>query len=152
MYRYIDEGVRPKYTCWICIRWLNRRGKVKAMRAFRMVSAARLENVLQANENNFDDILAHIADERKHPPGRHWVNNLLMSTLLAHQFLRAEREETGSSNNCALNVWYYTSSVRVTSIMLAISPGTCWRCGTFYLTLPRPTSLPGHMSVTIVTP
>ena len=29
--------------------------KIKAMRAFRMVSAARLENFLRANENNFDD-------------------------------------------------------------------------------------------------
>ena len=53
-------------------------GKVRAMRGFRMVSAALLENFLQANENNFDDILAHIEDARKHPPGRHWVNNLLM--------------------------------------------------------------------------
>ena len=59
-----------------------------------MVSSARLENFgeLQANENNFDDILAHIEDGRKQPPGRHWVNNLLMPTLLADQFLRAERE------------------------------------------------------------
>ena len=75
---------------------------------------------LQANENNFDDILAHIEDARKHPPGRHWVNNLLMPTLPAHQFLLAERErererETDSSNSCALNVCYYASSVRVTS-------------------------------------
>ena len=38
-------------------------GKVRAMRAFRMVSAALLENFLQANENNFDDILAHIEEE-----------------------------------------------------------------------------------------
>ena len=53
-------------------------GKVRAMRACRMVSAALLENFLQANENNFDDILAHIEDARKHPPGRQWVNNLLM--------------------------------------------------------------------------
>ena len=80
-------------------------GNVRAMRAFRMVSAALLENFLQVNENNFDDILAHIDDARKHPPGRHWVNNLLMPSLLDHQFLRAERErETGSSNSCALNV------------------------------------------------
>ena len=67
-------------------------GKVRAMRGFRMVSAALLENFLQANENNFDDILAHIEDARKHPSGRHWVNNLLMPTHLAHQFLRAEKE------------------------------------------------------------
>ena len=67
-------------------------GKVRAMMAFRMVSAALLENFLQANENNFDDILAHIEDARKHPPGRPWVNNLLMPTLLDHHFLRAERE------------------------------------------------------------
>ena len=34
-------------------------GKVRAMRAFRMVSAARLDNFLQANENNFDDNYRH---------------------------------------------------------------------------------------------
>ena len=67
-------------------------GKVRDMSAFCMVYAALLENCLQANENNFDDILAHIEDARKHPPGRHFVNNLLMPTLLAHQFLRAKRE------------------------------------------------------------
>ena len=35
---------------------------MKAMRAFRMVSAERLENFLQAmaNENNFDDILVQL--------------------------------------------------------------------------------------------
>ena len=71
-------------------------GKVRAMRAFRMVTASRLENFLQANENKFDDILAHIEDARKHLLGRHWVNNLLMPTLLAHQFLRAERERDGN--------------------------------------------------------
>ena len=65
---------------------------VRAMRAFRMVSATLLENFLQADTKMFDDILAHIEDARKHPTGRHWVNNLLMPTLLAHQFLRAERE------------------------------------------------------------
>ena len=59
-------------------------GKMRAMRAFRMVSAALLDHFLQANENNFDDILAHIEDARKHPSGRYWVNNLLMPTPLAH--------------------------------------------------------------------
>ena len=34
-------------------------GKVKSMRAFRMVSAARPDNFLQANENNFDDNYWH---------------------------------------------------------------------------------------------
>ena len=66
-------------------------GNVRAMREFRMVSAALLEHFLHDNENNFDDILAHMEDGRKHPSWRHWVNNLLMPTLLAHQFLRAER-------------------------------------------------------------
>ena len=63
---------------------------VRAMRAFRMVSATLLENFLQTDTKMFDDILAHIEDARNHPTGMHWVNNLLM--LLAHHFLRAERE------------------------------------------------------------
>ena len=71
-------------------------GKVRAMRAFHMVFAVLLENFLQANENTFDNILAHIEDGRKYQPGMHWVNNLLMLTLLAHQFLWAEREREGN--------------------------------------------------------
>ena len=79
-------------------------GKVRAMRAFRMVSAALLEG-----------------------------NWLFQQVCI----------------ECMLHVLNLFSAV--TSIMLAISPGTCWRCGTFYLTLPRPTSWPEHMSVTTMT-
>ena len=39
-------------------------GNVKVMRAFRMVSAARLENFMQANENNVDDNSWHILKMR----------------------------------------------------------------------------------------
>ena len=94
MYRYTDEGSGLDAPVGSAFGGLTgiMSGKVRAMRAFRMVSAALLENFLQANENNFDDILAHIEDARKHPSGRHWVNNLLMPTFLAHQFLRAEKE------------------------------------------------------------
>ena len=96
-----------------------------------MVSAARPENFLQANENNFDDNSWHTLKMRGNTrqEGTGWITWCQRSWLIS---LFGQRErETGSSNNCALNVWYYTYSVRITSIMLAISPGTCWRWGTF---------------------
>ena len=83
MYRYTDEGSGLDTLVGSAFG-----GLTGIMRAFRMVSAAILDNFLHANENNFDDILPHIEDAMKHPPRRHWVNNLLIPTLLAHQFLQ----------------------------------------------------------------
>ena len=107
-------------------------GNVKSMRAFRMVSAARPENVLHANENNFDDNSWHTLKMRGNTrqEGTGWITFWCQCSWLISFFGQRERE-TGSSNNCALNVWYYTYSVRVASIMLATSHGTCWRWGTF---------------------
>ena len=86
-------------------------GKVRATRAFRMVSAALLENFLQVNENNFDDILAHIEDGRKHPPGRHWVNNLLMPTLLAHQFLQFLPDTAKADLIVGAHVYHHSDAI-----------------------------------------
>ena len=71
-----------------------------------------------------------------HQEGTGWITFWCQRSWLISFFGQREREENWLFHNCALNVCYYTSSVWVTSIMLAISPGTCWRCGNFYLTLP----------------
>ena len=122
-------------------------GKVRAMRAFRMVSAALMRTILMISWHT----LKMRGNTRQEGTG--WITFWCQRTWLI-SFFGQRKRETGSSNSCALNACYYTSSVRVTSIrtMLAISPCTWWRCGTFYPTLPRPTSLPEQMSVTIVTP
>ncbi len=65
---------------------------VRAMRAFRMVSVELLQHFLQGGVKTFDEITAYIEEVRQHPTARHWVDNLVKPTLLAHQFLRAERE------------------------------------------------------------
>jgi hypothetical protein len=71
---------------------MNGKAWVRAMRAFRMVSSALLQPFLQGSEKTFDDIASFLEEARQHPTGRHWVDNLVMPTLLAHQFLRTERE------------------------------------------------------------
>ena len=65
---------------------------VRAMRAFRMVLAALLQNFLRTGAKTCEYISAYMEEARKHPTGRHWVDNLLKPTVLAHQFIRAERE------------------------------------------------------------
>lgn len=71
---------------------MNGKAWVRAMRAFRMVSVALLEHFLQDGVKTFDEISEYMEKARQHPTGRHWVDNFLVPTLLAHQFLRAERE------------------------------------------------------------
>ncbi len=64
----------------------------KAMRAFRMVVAALLYEYLQEGEKCHDDMVAYLQKAREHPTGKLWVNCLITPTMIAHQFLRAERE------------------------------------------------------------
>lgn len=72
---------------------MNGKSWVRAMRAFRMVSAAVLQNFLDDGTKTFDEIAAYVEKARQHPTGKLWVDCLVKPTLLAHQFLRAEREE-----------------------------------------------------------
>lgn len=70
----------------------NGKSWVKAMRAFRGVSAAILKRFLSTGPKTFDQMQDYIDAARLHPTGRHWVDNFLLPTLLVHQFERSERE------------------------------------------------------------
>ena len=65
---------------------------MKAMRAFRGVSAALLKQFLSTGLKTFEQIEQYLDTACLHPTGRHWVNNFLLPTLIVHQFERAERE------------------------------------------------------------
>ena len=60
--------------------------------SFRAVLAALLKRFLSSGPKTFEEIDEYLAVARLHPMGRHWVDNLLLPTLLIHQFERAERE------------------------------------------------------------
>ena len=75
----------------------NGKSWVKAMRAFRGVSAALLKRFLSSGPKTFDQIQQYLETARLHPTGRHWVDNFLLPTLLVHQFERAERERATST-------------------------------------------------------
>ena len=62
------------------------------MRAFRSVSVALLKRFLSTEAKTFDQINQYLDTARLHPTGQHWVDNLIVPTLLVHQFERAERE------------------------------------------------------------
>jgi hypothetical protein len=70
----------------------NGKSWVKAMRAFRGVSAAILKHFLSQGQRTFEELQQYLDAARLHPTGRHWVDNFLLPTLLVHQFERAERE------------------------------------------------------------
>ena len=70
----------------------NGKSCVKAMRAFRGVSAALLKRFLLTGPKTFDQIEQYLDTARLHSTGRHWVDNFIIPTLLIHQFERAERE------------------------------------------------------------
>ena len=52
---------------------------------------------------SWKQICEYLEKARLHPTGRHWVDNLITPTLLAHQFLRSERE--GYSIVILLHSW-----------------------------------------------
>ena len=86
----LESYVAAAYGGLRCI--FNGKSWVKAMRAFRGVSAALLKRYLSTGENTFEQIEQYLDTARLHPTGRHWVDNFLLPTLLVHQFERAERE------------------------------------------------------------
>ena len=75
----------------------NGKSWVKAMRAFRGVSAALLKRFLSTGPKTFEQIEQYLDAARLHPTGKHWVDNFLLPTLLVHQFERAERERVTST-------------------------------------------------------
>ena len=110
---------------------------VRAMSAFRMGLAALLQIFLRrpTGAKTCEEISVYLEEARKHPRGRYWVDNLLKSTVLTHQFIRAERERererergggaTGSSSSYVWNECCLTCSVLDSSTTLATSRGTC---------------------------
>lgn len=66
--------------------------RVRALCAFRMVSSILLQSFLQTGFKTWEEICKYLEKARLHPIGRHWVDNLITPTLLAHQLLRSERE------------------------------------------------------------
>ena len=65
---------------------MNELGKawVGAMRAFRMVLAALLQNFLCTGAKTCEEISAYMEEARKHATGRYWVDNVLKPTVLTH--------------------------------------------------------------------
>ena len=71
---------------------MNGKAWVMSMRAFRMVTAALLHHFISNGGKTFLEISDYIDEAWHHPTDRHWVDNFIKPMLLAHQFLRAERE------------------------------------------------------------
>ena len=73
-------------------RILNGKAWLNAMRAFRMLLAALLCDFLQGGQKSDEDIVAYLEKARYHPTGKLWVDSFITLIMIAHQFLRTERE------------------------------------------------------------
>ena len=71
---------------------MNGKAWPKAMRAFRMVEAALMHGFLQEGDKSHTDIATFLESTRTHPTGILWTDCFIIPTMLAHQFMRAERE------------------------------------------------------------
>ena len=96
----VPERHRPSwwYAHHTVVHWMHRQVYewisigYRLFGSFRAVSAALLKRFLSSGPKTFEEIDEYLAVARLHPMGRHWVDNLSLSTLLIHQFERAERE------------------------------------------------------------
>ena len=64
---------------------------VRAMRTFRMVLDALLQNFLRTGAKTCEEISAYMEEARKHPTGRYWYDNFLKPTVLIHQSMHIHR-------------------------------------------------------------
>ena len=73
---------------------LNRKNWPRAMRALRMVCTVLLSDFLykEGSIPTFNDLSIVLEKACKEPTGQLWVDCLIRSTLIAHMFIRAQRQ------------------------------------------------------------
>ena len=72
---------------------LNGKAWPKAMRGFRMVAFAVLQEYITTGKTTPEDLQCELEMARSTPTGRIWVDCFLIPTILIHLFIRAERED-----------------------------------------------------------
>ena len=114
---------------------MNGKAWPKAMRAFRMVVAALMHDFLQEGDKSHTEFATFLESTRTHPTGRVWTDCFIIPTMLAHQFMRAEREgDWLLQQHCA--------------IMRATSAGIYELCSTSHLKPNRISSMVHTSAVT----
>ena len=90
--------------------------------------------------------LNNLERARLYPTGRHWVDNLITPSLLAHQLLRFQRKgDWRLPQLCIKRLLLYFLSLDTTT-MQGPSRGTASRCQCSCLPRPRTTLPPVHLS------
>lgn len=86
-----------------------------------MVSMAILQSYFLTSCPKSFKLLCDYLDICQHyPTGKHWIDNLITPTLLAHQLLRSEKEGDFLLQQLTLEVYFPTSLLLVTTTMPAI--------------------------------
>ena len=124
----LDAGVRSRDSYWCCL-WRSWDTSMRALRVFRMVSSILRQSFLQTGFETPEEICEYLERAQLHPTGRHWVDNLITPTLVAHQLIRSERERgVGFYNSSASSGYYLTFSSLDTTTMQGTSRGTATIC------------------------
>ena len=63
-----------------------------ALRAYRLLTAVLLSDLFKTGAKTHHELSDYLEMARRHPTGRLWVDCLIKPTLLALQFLRAQKE------------------------------------------------------------
>ena len=73
---------------------LNGKNWLRAMRALRMVCTVLLSDFLykEGSIPTFEDLFIFLEKACKTPTGQLWVDCLIRPTLIAHMFIRAQRD------------------------------------------------------------
>ena len=71
---------------------INGKSWPQALRAYRMLTAALLNDFLTDGTKSSEEIDAYLETNQQCPTKKLWVDCLIKPTFIAHQFLRAERE------------------------------------------------------------
>ena len=71
---------------------LNGKSWPKALRGLRMVATALLKDYLKAGKDSYSEISSELESARSSTTGRLWVDCFIYPVVLAHMFVRAERE------------------------------------------------------------
>ena len=71
---------------------MNGKSWPQALRAYRMLTAALLDNFLNDGPKTSEEIEDYLETDQQYPTRKLWINCLIKPTFIAHRFLRAERE------------------------------------------------------------
>ena len=83
-----------------------------------MVACVLLQPFLETGNKTWEEICNYLESARLHPTEGHWVDNLILPTLLAHHLERAERE--GDSSSLSRDSFHTSLQLGITNMLATL--------------------------------